>query len=188
MTQWKQVNVRVPEHLKSQWDETIDDDSLPEYGSLSDLVRLSVQRELEGKHQGFEDRFSGSNESNEEQLNELLDTSRETNRLLNELSQDVQTVRREVTTDDELTDLMGEVYQLLPEGEPEGSKNERLAEVTADVPPTATDLSRAHGRVGDMADALDTTEHRIEQAISQLKEDMPGMVRSSGDGRYYREV
>jgi len=60
--------------------------------------------------------------------------------------------------------------------------------VTADVPPTATDLSRAHGRVGDMADALDTTEHRIEQAISQLKEDMPGMVRSSGDGRYYREV
>jgi len=188
MAERKQVNVRVPRHVKSQWDEAINDDSLPEYGSLSDLVRLSVQRELAGEHQGFEDRFT-SGGSNDEQLNELLDTSRETNRLLNELSQDVQTVRREVTTDDELTDLMGEVYQLLPEGEPEGSKNDRLAEVVgADTPPTATDLSRAHGKVGDMADALDTTEYQVEQAIAQLREDMPGMIRSAGDGRYYKEV
>ena len=188
MAEVKQVNVRVPEQVKARWDEAIEDDSLAEYGSLSDLVRLSVQRELAGEHQGFEDQFSSSGGSNEEQLNELLDSSRETNRLLNELSRDIQSVRREVTTDDELTDLIGEVYQLLPEGEPEGSENERVAEVTANMPPAAADLARAHGKVGDMADALDTTEHRIEQAISQLKEDMPGTVQSAGEGHYYREV
>jgi Arc/MetJ-type ribon-helix-helix transcriptional regulator len=185
MAERKQVNVRVPGHVKSQWDEAIDDDSLPEYNSLSDLVRLSVQRELVGEHQGFEDRFT-SGGSNDEQLNELLDTSRETNRLLNELSRDVQTVRREVTTDDELTDLMGEVYQLLPEG-PESEKDV-IGEVDDLANPTSAELSRAYGKVGDMADALDTTEQRVEQAISQLKEDMPGMIRSAGEGRYYREV
>jgi hypothetical protein len=181
-----QINIRVNPETKGRWTDAIEDN--PEYDSLAHLIRSAVEHEIAGQTPDVTS-VNAPSDWNQEQVGTLLDRSQEVIRRLSSMDKDIQAIRREVTTDEELTDLMGEVYSLLPEGEPEGSKNDRLAEVVgADTPPTATDLSRAHGKVGDMADALDTTEHRVEQAIAQLREDMPGMIRSAGDGRYYKEV
>lgn len=116
MTERSQINLRVDSELKDEWKEYIEETG--EFQTLTDLIRTAVIRHINGTNQGDVSVDVDTDEI-EQSLNRL-ETA------VDDLSDDVDIVKREVTSPDQQTGLPASnivLNQLPPEDDPNGGRS-----------------------------------------------------------------
>lgn len=127
-----QINLRVDSSRKTVWEK-----AATEAGSnLSQYIRACVESDIAGTQaQG-----QAGDEVNQ-RLSELEETQEQVVASLESLGDTLETIKNEVTRDDELQEIQGEAYDQLP------------------------------GTPSTLAEQIDRTELRVRQALEKLAED-----------------
>jgi uncharacterized protein (UPF0335 family) len=178
-----QVHVQVSEEKKKQWDDAAK--SSEEYRSLSDLVRLSVSRELSNDPNGPQGQAIDLG-----QLSEIIEGINRLDSRMGKLESRMQSVETELSEDPEIGKLATEVFSLLPTEEPGTIDWEgKLQEYKQSLGHEQFDSATYHGWKGSLeglAEALEHPEYRIEEAIQKIQNDNPGLIQETDDNRYYK--
>lgn len=82
------IRIRINSEIKSMWNEAVEKS---EYSSVSELVRISVEKELSG-------RYDSQERQNEQVLEAILEVKDE----VEETQREVQKARREIVDEDKL--------------------------------------------------------------------------------------
>jgi len=153
---WKQVNVRVRQSTKSEWEEYAE----TEYGGMSDLVRTAVRREIGGDYDGDSSGASASADVVTE-VAEAIDRLENT---VSDMDRRLETVRESVQSE--------EAYSF------EAAIRETLTKRPKDAPPeNAPDYGLT---VREISARLDARESDVRDALRDLEQS--GEVRSLGGG------
>lgn len=88
------VHIRVDRGTKQYWEHYVADET-NEVSSVSELVRLSVAKETSGKY-----------DSNEQELDEIIEELTTIQENTRQLNQTLSTLRRENIEEDEMEDLL----------------------------------------------------------------------------------
>lgn len=196
MSDKEQVNVKIDSERKDRW-EDYKDQSM-EVSSMSDLVRLSVEKELSGLEGG-----SGDNSDNA-QLGEIASTLKDIQSDIGQLDKRLSRVETSTQENPELDKLANEVFPLLPDEEP-GTRawEEQLTDfqdeleaieaghTEGDRENVVQSLAGWKGTPEAIAEALDVSELDSRKALERLVSDMSGRVRTTdhaGEERYWRDV
>ena len=184
------VNLVISSERKQEWEEAAEEHPQAD-GSLSQLIRVAVSRELSGRNNQ-----TGAGEELEESIADIVDQNRKLLDQLRGVEARLGSIEQAVQQDPEIQKLANEVFGLLPTEE-ELKKDERgpgfknYAESHAMTPQGDVDHSLLStvpsGRVEHLALVTDASEHRIRQALDQLQADT-ALVRVTKDGRYFKEV
>ncbi|MFD1564856.1 hypothetical protein ACFR99_15055 [Haloarchaeobius amylolyticus] len=160
-----QVNIRVSEDQKDRWESYVGDS--PEYDTLTDLIRTSVEREIATEGQSLSvDTSAGS----DERIGEVLTAVEKMAHRVNELEAtitDATLAMHEATTD---SDLSSEVYNELPIGEERAITATELADkIDAEPENVSVTLSRLEHNTNAVK-RIDTTEKPHPEAAPQVSE------------------
>ena len=150
-----QINLRVDSGRKTVWEK-----AATEAGSnLSQYIRACVESDIadtKSQAQG-----QAGNEVNQ-RLSELEETQEQVVASLDSLGDTLETIEKEVTRDDELQEIQGEAYEVLP------------------------------GTPSTLAAQIDRPELRVRQALEKLAEDTNLVYSEpselSGDESMFRRV
>lgn len=181
------ISVVVAKTKKAEWESYVDES--PEYGTLSGLIRRSVEKEISGGHEaeaptgGMEMQAKVS-----DKLDEVINS-------LNSLNARVDRIEAESRKDPVIQQLTNEVYDYLPDVEPgtqEWKEKRQNLHEQARAESDEEIKAQAHGWDGTikgLAEALDEPPVQVEQAVTKLMNETHGLVRkteSGGSIRYYR--
>ena len=133
------VNLTVHPEKKAEWKDAVEEST--EYSSVSDLIRQSVQHELEGSPgattAGAATAPAGrevepaQTEAQTEMLKQLTDTLANIENTVSDLDDRLTNVEREVTATEQ-TDLKNKIFDSLPKADsddgPDGKSAEDIAE------------------------------------------------------------
>jgi len=164
------VNLRVGESQKEEWENYVENSSM--YTSLSDLIRKSVEKEI-------------SEETEETQQG--VEAIGEVQAELKSLSEGIEQLQKDVNwlrgrEEHDVEELANELFGILPEVRADGSdKSARQMGTIAGGDPHTVDA---------LADKLNTTPARVEEAIEFLKEHHFPIVRFdiNGETHYFEEA
>lgn len=174
-----QINIVVRKDRKSEWSDYAE----REHGSLSQLIRSSVETEMADG--------SGGSESVPDDLAETMEAIRESNerveRELHGLRRRVENIETAVgEPPEDVRDLANRVLDVIPQSQDGAKKVRRTIEESGSVPdsrlgqvPPAT--------VEDIGRFLDEPEYRVDDALELLEEDtyMVRSIRGEEGTRYY---
>lgn len=149
--------VKVPESTAGDWDEYIEQNA--HVDSVSHLIRLSVQRELNGRYREPQKTSEGSNET---QSGEVLTALRQIQTGITDLEERMSAIER-VDRADAGYDLQKAVYSFLPE-----KRNE-------------SQVDQWGMTVDEISQKLGAEEYKIQEALENLV-DTTGQVRSLSGG------
>jgi len=153
---WKQVNVRVRQSTKSEWEEYAE----TEYGGMSDLVRTAVRREIGGDY----DSDSSGASASADVVTEVAEAIDRLENTVSDMDRRLETVRESVQSE--------EAYSF------EAAIRETLGKRPKDAPPeNAPDFGLT---VREIAARLDARESDVRDALRDLEQS--GEVRSLGGG------
>lgn len=146
----ERVTFRIDEDRKEEWEDAVEESR--EYDSLTQLVKLAVHRELNGRpsQEATATETVQSGYSPDVTNGEILQQMQEFHRELKEVGDDVGVVKKEVTKGNVLT--ARDVFDRLPEKESKAVTPEQLADVieftdTEEVTDVLDKLDRETGRV-----------------------------------------
>lgn len=182
------ISVVVAKTKKEEWESYVDES--PEYGTLSGLIRRSVEKEISDGHEA--EAPTGGVEM-QAKLSDKLD---EVINSLNSLNARVDRIESESRKDPVIQKLTNEVYDYLPDVEP-GTREweEEREDLQTQAQHESADeeiQAKAHGWNGTiegLAEALDEPPIQVEQALEKLMEETHGLVQKTeygGSIRYYR--
>lgn len=118
-----QVNLRVSEEQKGRWEDYIEES--PEYDTLTDLIRVSVEREIAGE--GRSRRTNSGGSSTDERIGELVQSVEKMTHSFQKLRPSVEDAVNAMYADGQDLEVSG-VFEALPNGK----RNAVTAEVIAD--------------------------------------------------------
>lgn len=185
----KQVNVKVPKSMKNRWDE-YQDNSL-EVNSMSDLVRLSVEKEINSEQSG-----SGS-EGDTEHLENISKTLKQIQTEIGKLDSRLERVENTTQQDPEIDRLANDVFSLLPDEKPGSEGWEARRREVQSIAKSEGERSPEEIKAGwegtprALAEVFEVTELDMRKALEKLASDMSGRVRTTdhnGKERYWRDV
>jgi hypothetical protein len=169
----KRVHALVSERQHEQWKKQTKGDDAP-YESISQLVRVAVQRELADENPA---RSGGISDEVQETVLNMADTLDSIDSRLSDVERRLSRV--EVESDKDAVDLQGKILNALPTDESKDTEN--ADEWAATVPEVSSHIKAE----------LDT----VETALDELAEETGAVVRHFGephhDGRteyYYRRA
>ena len=185
MSEKAQINVKVDPARKKRWNQ-YQDESL-EVNSMSDLIRLSVEKEI------ADNDSPGENET--DHLKDISTTLNDIQDSIRGLESRMSRIEVSTQNDPEIDKLANEIFPILPDMEP-GSRDwkgqrEQYKSQLGDEP---FDSSLYHGWIGtveSVAKALDVNGLDTRKALEKLVSDMSGRVRTTehdGKERYWRDV
>ncbi|WP_147441147.1 hypothetical protein [Halorubrum sp. Atlit-26R] len=197
MPERKQVNVKIAPEAKERWQEYADE-SL-EVNSMSDLVRLSVEKEIQG------DTGESGSESNSEHLESISRTLNDIQNNIGQLENRLSRIETSTQEDPEINKLANDIFQYLPDKEPgtdawqieRNDKNDELEAIEeghidrGDSEEARKRLYGWEGTTESFADIFEVTELDARKALEKLVSDMSGRVRVTeheGKERYWRDV
>ena len=167
------VAVKVSQETKDEWEEYAEEN--PEVENLSQLIRFSVRREMQGSHDTENATESPQMEKVGENMSQLLEGFGDVEDRLAGLESQVSAVEREVQAEGPGYDLQQAVFQHLPSAK-EAPDNAEYCEWAA----TPEDLAeKVAGNVKDVKAALDT----LTETTAQVQ----GVVGEPGSFYYKRE-
>lgn len=176
------VNLWVDPEQKERWEQYLAEES--EFQYLSQLVRQTVEREINTDGRPGDPHLGGDLESQFDDLstavNELADT-------IDGFEARLTSIERKVRDDPELRKLANEVFEILPTKD-EINNYESLVKEAGSRPPTHVEPRSKSGLVADFAAAIDASEHRVRQALDKLQRDTHQVYSLERDGetRYYK--
>jgi hypothetical protein len=178
----QRINFVVSSDQKQRWQEVADESD--EYSGLSDLIRLSVSRELAGGHEST----SGTDDELKEAVYDLVDSNRRIEAGIGNVDDRLDGIESSLSEPPEdVQDLMTDVFDVLPE---EGEVGRTQSDVLSGDDVVAPDGRVVTGRVADIADHLGEASYQVRRAIEQLQADS-SLVESTtveGDERFYRRA
>lgn len=187
-TERKQVNVKVPESMKERWESHVDE-SL-EANSMSDLVRLSVEKEIQGD-------TDESDQNDSKHLEEINRTLKDIQSNIGQLENRLSRVESSTQDDPEIAKLANDIFPLLPDEKPgtqdwEVGKAEMDSVAVSHGEHSPEELQKGYeGTTEAFADIFEVTELDARRALEKLVSDMSGRVRTTeydGEERYWRDV
>lgn len=184
MADRKQVNLVVAKSQKEDWEEYVNESD--ECNSLSHLIRLAVSREISEEEQSPTAEQPSVDVSEFETQLDVIEAR------LDELSTDVQILIEGEETEN-LQELAGEIYDLLPEVKDE---DEWLAHVDQQWEKKEEsskggdtmhefDIYASYLSVTDIADRLDVTEYRARKALARVEDSFSRVKEHRHDGQTY---
>jgi hypothetical protein len=158
--QWKQVNVRIKQHRYNDWKEHVGREPGDEYGTVSQLIRHAVARELHGEHgpRVTDDMDGATIEADMSPItDDVMPALQGIKQQLSEMDNRLTAVERNEQADTSGIDLERIVLELLPaESELDG-----LSEAMS-----VAELSKATGASpDDIRDTLDSLNDRRRQTV-----------------------
>lgn len=194
MGERKQINLVVDESQKDRWDAYAENST--EVSSLSHLIRLSVEREIERDGAPGADDWPDVDLSQVDSRFDKLETK------IEELSRSVDRMA-EREEQESIEELAGEVYDALPRVEDEDEWHARLAEGETNVlltneDTTETDLDRQFPQqdnyeavfdryvtIAALAETLDVSEYRCRLAVEQVEKSFARVKTHDHEGDTY---
>lgn len=185
----KQVNVKVPKSMKKRWDEYQDNSF--EVNSMSDLVRLSVEKEINGQQSG------SSSEGDTEHLENISKTLKQIQTEIGKLDSRLERVENTTQEDPEINRLANDVFSLLPDEKPGSDKWEAGRSEIQALEHNEGERSPEKFKSGwegtprALAEVFEVTELDMRKALEKLASDMSGRVRKTDyddKERYWRDV
>jgi hypothetical protein len=178
----EQIHVAVTPERKEEWQEHAKEHPNIN-GSLSQLIRLAVEREIADTGAGGE----GLNEEASGRLSEILEQNRSLQSQLQGIEARLGSVERAVQEDPELQSLANEVFAVLPDKKEIQEFDDPEA---GSVPPWLPEDQGGplvySGNVDDIATLLGQEPAHITDAIEKLQKDT-ALIQTTSDGRYYKE-
>lgn len=188
-----QINLTVNPERKERWEEYVEENN--EASSLSHLIRLSVEREI--------DRDKSDGQATEVELSGIDERFDALESRLDDLAVDVrQMVEQEEM--ESVEELAGEVYEELPRVDEDEVWKERLQsgeidQLIVDDDATEEDLMKRYEggedkyeavwenyvTVADLADKLDVSEYRARRAVDKVEESFARVRTYDYDGDTY---
>ncbi|MFC5136220.1 MULTISPECIES: hypothetical protein [Haloferacaceae] len=187
MPERKQVNVKVASEAKERWQEYADESM--EVNSMSDLIRLSVEKEINGQREGSD---SGS-----EHLEDISKTLKQIQTEIGKLDSRLERVEHTTQEDPEISRLANNVFSLLPDEKPGSKKWEAKRREIQALEHNEGERSPEEFKAGwegtpsALAEVFEVTELDMRKALEKLASDMSGRVRTTdhnGVERYWRDV
>lgn len=175
-------NMLLPTDQKQRWGEYADES--PEVDSLSHLVRLAVEKEIDGQNGSRE---NGADEEVSEQLGEVINQNRQLESRLQAMEARLGSIEQAVQEEPEVAKLANEVFGILPTGD----EMERYDDPKEKVPPMDVDGIAYSGLTEDIAELLDASELQVRKAIDKLQTDTARVRETEshdGEPRYFKEV
>ena len=188
-----QINITVNPERKERWEEYVNENN--EASSLSHLIRLSVEREInrdESDGQAGEVDLSGIDERFDGLESRLDDLSVEIRQLVEQ--EEMENVE----------ELAGDVYEELPRVDDEEVWKERLQsgnirQLIVDDDATEDDLMKMYEggedkyeavwenyvTMADLADKLDVSEYRARRAVDRVEESFARVKTQDYEGDTY---
>lgn len=178
MTEKTTVAFRIAQSVRDEWDTAVDEN--PEYQSLSHLIRLSVQRELNDVDREVEPSTDNSQDASN---GEILESLTRVERVVDSIQDEVKATGREQRSEG-LYDLQQVLLELLP---------------TDDRPPSEVRPSREDEEqrfkqgattAEDLAARIGAKTSDVGTALERLADDT-GMVQThtiDGTPYYWRKV
>ena len=157
-----QVNFVASEEQKQQWEEYADEAG---FRSFSEFLRTCIQKEVQGNSSSRE-----PSENVTEKLSEVLEGINRMEGQIHELDNRVGSIENEVREDPEIKKLASDVFSALPERD-ELISYEKKIQKSGARPDPRTPISHT-GKPEDIAHELEESEHRVQQALEKLREDM----------------
>ena len=184
------VNLEVESQKKEKWERYAKDH--PESnGNLSAFVRGCVDKEIEGNNSN-----AGSSEEILKKLGELGDSINQVHERMDSMETRLSGLESETTTQPEIEELKGDVFDLLPDKEP-GTQpwEQEKHELNDELQHTDSDSIRKQllgydGTVESVANAIDEPEYVVEKCIERLQETtkLVRTVEYADETRYYKVV
>lgn len=153
----EQVNVMVDSELKKEWKEAAEDD---EYGSLSQLIRRSVGRELAGEYEVARRQEGDSTESTAS--SEVEDTLNRIETTLGSMDSRLSAVERE-TSGSATKDIQNVVFESLPIVDDEHVR-------AKDAPSYGISTEALAQKVGEDEDDVISTLSNLQDMTKKVKE------------------
>ena len=172
------VTLAVYPDTKDEWESAAQDD--PDADSLSQLVRVAVNRYLHDRASGSSGEVS---QEIHEQLTELNTQQEQLAQHLDGIKGQLTDVREAVTGEavgPETEALADDIFEMLPSKKE--AHTEPVISETADGVPAPEQRS-----IEWLSERLDVPRYQIQAALDHLQETTYA-VRETDDGRYYNEV
>jgi len=183
------VNLEVPEEKKEKWQRAADEHPQGN-GNLSALIRYAVEKELS-------DGGSGGNESEEvlKKLGELGDSISQVHERMDSVENRLSSLESETTTEPEIEELKGEVFDLLPDEEPgsmewKDEKNSLEQQLGVDELDVSEEYHGWRGTIPGLSEGLDVPEYVVEKCIERLQENT-SLIRTTeyaDEKRFYKVI
>lgn len=100
------IRIRINSEIKTLWNEAVEKS---EYSSISELVRVSVEKELSGRY-----------DSQEQQTEQVLEAVLEVKDEVEETQREVQKARREIVDEDKLNVVLESAMDEVVRGDNDG--------------------------------------------------------------------
>jgi predicted transcriptional regulator len=171
------VTLAVYPDIKNQWESAAQDD--PDADSLSQLVRVAVNRYLHDQVNGSSEEVS---QEIHEQLTELNTQQEQLAQHLDGIKGQLTDVREAVTGEavgPETEALADDIFEMLPSKK---AHTKPVISETADGVPAPE-----QGSIEWLSERLDVPRYQIQAALDHLQETTYA-VSQTDDGRYYKEV
>ena len=192
-TKRTQVNFVASEEQKQQWEEYADEAG---FRSFSEFLRTCIQKEVQGDSSSRE-----PSENVTEKLSEVLEGIDRMEGRIHDLDNRVGTIEREVREDPDLKKFASEVFSVLPERDELISYEKKIQQ--AGTYPDRSIPASYSGKPEHIAQELDESEPRVQQALDKLREDMnqvhsltlneeiegwAGAYENGDETRFYKEA
>jgi len=184
------VNLEVESEKKEKWEQYAQEH--PESnGNLSAFVRACVEKEIAG---GSENGIQS--EELLKKLGELGDSINQVHERMDSMESRLSGLESETTTEPEIEELKGDVFDLLPDKEP-GTQpwEQEKHELNDELQHTDSDSIRKQllgydGTIESLANAIDEPEFVVERCIERLQEttQLVRTVDYADETRYYKVI
>lgn len=187
MNDRKQVNVKVAPEAKERWEEYANESF--EVNSMSDLIRLSVEKEISGQP------GESGDEPATDHLESINKTLKDIQSNIGQLENRLSRIETSTQQDPQIDKLANEIFPILPDMEPGTidwkGQREKYQSQLGDEPFDSSLYHGWKGTVESVAKALDVNELDARKALEKLVSDMSGRIRTTehdGIERYWRDV
>lgn len=184
-----QINVQVDEEQKADWETHVEDSG--RFGSLSDLIRASVESEINDDRED-EESVSPGLESDVQKITEDLARVRK----------DVQWLRQQEQDETDISELAQDVFDILePLPEPTGpveipddvEDEQAYRRQSAAIPvvePESNGDDRFPQTLSAIADRVGSTEPEVRDALDHLQDQFLPVVEVEieGETHYFKEA
>ena len=184
------VNLEVEEEKKEKWERYAEEHPESD-GNLSAFVRGCVEKEIAGNHSD-----GSSSEEVLKKLGDLGDSINQVHERMDSMETRLSGLESETTTEPEIEEMKGDVFDLLPGKEPGTDSWEReKRDLHDELQHTDSDSLRKQylgydGSIESLSDAIDEPEFVVQKCIERLQEttQLVRTVEHGDENRYYKVI
>lgn len=177
-----QVNLRVGEKQKERWEAYLDKSS--EVQSLSDLIRLSVEKEIKGEHQPEVNiDLEGIRDVLEEQTEDIVtQVSDEVRQSEGAISREIRKLQTEETDEEEITEIAAVLAEIVKQV---SSEIDIPAAIEGDVPDKLIEAATVENYAEKLRErGYEVDEYTVRTALEKLTDEMARVEEIQTDNGY----